>query len=284
MKILVFCPTYRTPDGLALWPASRASLEGLETGGHEVVVWISVDEDEDKTGNVVRQYRKARARALHEGFDALVCFEHDMIVPADGLIKLAGTDAGVVYGVYMFRHKKPTLNAFRAVNAPSFDQSLQKFPAELAKARAAGAWPVSGLGFGFTLIRRAVLEQVEMRKPDGGHYPDGPLANDCQRLGIRQMARFDCECGHIRPDGLVLWPFGGEDWGAMKLRCKILVTFNGGIGGRSIPFRAGDEAMIPEDEAREFARAGYLQVLEQPPAVKVIGGKERVRRVTRGVK
>ena len=274
MKILVFCPTYQiAPGALAIHPETRRSIDELQHGEHDVTVMIRPDPHEDKQGNVVRQYQWARQHVLDEGYDALLIIEHDMIVPDDALVKMAATDAGVVYGVYLFRHVKPTLNAFRAVSPPSLDQSIALFQDELAHAKRAGAWPVSGLGFGCTLIRRDVLEKIEIRRPNGGYYPDGPFASDCCKYGIKQMARFDVECGHIKPDGRVLWPGLENDWMYDTLKVKILVNFNGEIGGRTMPFVAGSEVSLPYEAAQDYARAGFCRLLDQTPAVKIIGAK-----------
>lgn len=279
MKILVFCPTYKLHNStLAIHPETQRSIDALDHGEHEVIVVIRPDPHENKTGNVLKQYQWARAHVLDNGFDALLTIEHDMIVPHDALTKLADTPAPVVYGLYMFRHASPTLNAFRAVQAPAMDQTLTMFPDELKRARAAIAWPVSGLGFGCTLIHREVLERIEMRSPNGGYYPDGGLANDCQRLGIKQIARFDVECGHICDDGHVLWPdLDGEMVNPTKV--KILVTFNGDIAGRSVHFRAGEETDIPLERAQEYARAGYCALLDPRPAIKIAGRADRITKV-----
>ena len=142
MKILVFCPTYRRSNGsLAIYPDAQASLDNLDQGDHDVTIEVSVSASEDKINNVVRQYERAETMTKQGGYDAVLFFEHDMIMPSDALVKMAEVAADVVYGIYMFRHSRPTLNAFRETSARSIDQSLQMFPDELEQARRAVIWP-----------------------------------------------------------------------------------------------------------------------------------------------
>lgn len=282
MKILVFCPTYRRSGGtLAIYPDSRESLEALDHGEHDVTVELSVSPSEDKENNVVQQYKRAEALTKQGGYDAVLLFEHDMIVPPDALLKLADVDADVVYGVYLFRHGKPVLNAFRETSGAGLDQSLQYFPDELAKAREAQVWPVSGLGFGCTFIRSRVFSRVSMRMPDNGHYPDGPFAADAKRMGFRQVAHFGVVCGHIRPDGYVLWPLcDGRDVAMDMVKVKILRTFTGNVRGQSVPFAQGQDASMPIEEAVEFQRGGYVQIVEDVrPQVKILNRPERKLKV-----
>lgn len=283
MKILVFTPTYRRTDGSeAIHPDTRACLDALEFGEHDVTIWVSVDANEDKTGNVINQYKRAEARTIDEGFDAVLFIEHDMIVPPDCLVKMAATDADVIYGVYLFRHKSPTLSAFRYVGTAGLDQPLTMYPRDLEKAMAQIVAPVSGLGFGCTFIRRGVFDQVHIRRPNNGSYPDGPFADDCARRGIKQVARFDILCGHIRPDGFVLWPFSqGGHYSMDTVRVKILTTFNGVAGGVSMRFIEGDERTLPLDVAVDYQRGGYLSIIENPPAAKVTHRPEKQRKAVK---
>lgn len=62
-------------------------------------------------------------------------------------------------------------------------------------------------------------------------------------------------------------------------RVKILITFNGDIGGQSVHFRAGEETDIPEVNAREYARAGYCALLDPRPAIKIAGRDNRITKV-----
>jgi hypothetical protein len=281
MKILVFCPTYARPDGaLAVYPDTQASLDALEFGDHEVTVLVRPSPSADRENNIFHQYQFAEHETLSGGYDAVLFVEHDMIVPPDALLKLAEAPADVAYGVYLFRHGKPMLSAFRATSGAGIDQSLQNFPDELRRAAHAGTWPVSGLGFGCTLIHARVFERVHMRQPENGHYPDGPFAADAKRQGFKQVARFDVICGHIRPDGYVLWPrFDGRDLALNMVRVKILRSFTASLGGQSVPFAAGQDAKMPLDDAVEYQRAGYVSISDATPQVKIVNKPERKLKV-----
>lgn len=262
MKVLLFCPTYRKPDGnLALHEKTRQSIDALQHGGHEVTEWVSVDDTPNKHDNVIAQYRKAWKRAKASGYDAILTVEHDMIVPPDALVKLAEVEADIVYGVYLFR-ESATLNALRRVATPCVDQPLSIFPDEMRRAMEAKIYPVSGCGFGCTLIRRSAFETLTLRKPEGGHYPDMPLANDALKAGLTQMARFDVICGHIRTGGEVLWPTFDRD--ALILSpCTVMPRqkFYGNVNGQSVRFIPGEKKVIPLGAAREFARASLLEIV-----------------------
>lgn len=61
---------------------------------------------------------------------------------------------------------------------------------------------------------------------------------------------------------------------------KIYINhdFVANVGGKSVPFKEGEQAEMPEEDALELARAGYIALIEdEPPAVKVVvkpkGGK-----------
>lgn len=278
MKILIYCPTYRRADGnLAIFPDTQACIDNLDYGAHRVTVEISASLTEDKQNNVIRQYQRARQMTLDGGYDAVLFIEHDMIIPPDALVKMAEAQGDVVYGVYMFRHGKPTMNAFRETSGVGLDCSLQNYPQELQRAIQAQVWPVSGLGFGCTLIHRRVFDQVEIRMPENGHYPDGPFAADAKRLGYKQVAHFGVLCGHIRPDGYVLWPLmDGKDVAMDMIKVKILRSFNGNVRGLSVPFSAGQEAQIPMEEAIDFQRAGLLAIVDSAPQVKIVNRPTRI--------
>jgi hypothetical protein len=197
-----------------------------------------------------------------------------MIVPEDALVKLLEVNAGIVYGVYMFRHSRPIFNILRVVrmNAGWPDMSISFFPEIVAKGKREGVIDCTGSGFGCTLIRRDVLEKIEMRRSEVGGHPsaDMPLAADCMRNGIIQKAHFGVICGHIKPDGKVLWPDRDE---VRVNNVKIFINrdFVASIGGKSVPFKEGERAEMPEENALELARAGYLSIIEnETPAVKVV--------------
>lgn len=262
-KVLLFCPTYEVDGQEQICDETRASIRAMEWDGQLDVVIGKFNPYPPGHENTLVQYQEARRMTLAGGYDALFTVEHDMIVPSDALKKLAEVDAPVVYGLYMFRTRRPVVNALRAVRAPDPDMSLSLFPELLEEAFAAGQVEVSGAGFGCTLIHREVLEKLDMHRGAGGHpAPDMPLATDCLRNGFKQVCRMDVVCGHKQlKNGIVLWPIlaDGEMQDRVKVRARNALWAN--IRGASVHYPAGEVKLMPREEAEEFGRAGLVEVL-----------------------
>lgn len=262
MKILVFTPTYRAADGSqAIRPETVQALDALNPGDHEVIQWISVDPQENKHENVVRQYIKAQKRAIREKFDALLCIEHDMLPPADAIIRLSETDYPVVYGVYRFRFSR-VINICRAGMQPGFEASLSNHPDELRRAFVAGVCECSGLGFGCTLIRREVLERLPFHQGDGSdYYPDTPFARDCIAAGIPQAANFRVLCAHVCDNGEVLRALNPDGSPGEDVAVKVLYSTNIVVRGDLWTITPGETRYMPPHVARQYQAAGYVQII-----------------------
>lgn len=265
MKILLFCPTYERNGLDMLWPDTEASFAALQPP-EGVIVDRVIGRDNPYTEghryrNTLHQFQNAQKMALEGGYDALCTFESDMIVPADGLIRLWNTPADVVYGLYLLRHGSHVVNAFRWIQgSPNIDQSLSLFPDLYQQGKKAGVCRVSGCGHGFTLIRRAVLERFPFRAWDETSFaPDWAMASDCQAASIEQLCRFDVVCGHIEDNGFILWP--GKDGSMEFVRVNVIQTFTGICAGTTKIFRAGEVSEITRTEGIEYARAGFLEIL-----------------------
>lgn len=254
MRVLAFTPTY----GDALRPETVASMVGQRFDGE--LVWevgrFNPYPPPDLR-NVYEQYKRGRERALAGGFDALWTVEHDMVLPADALGRLWETGAPVAYGVYMLRHGSNVLNAWELTGGRNLGMSLTLYPEKLEAAKRRGVVEVSGVGFGCTLIRRAALERIPFR-PDGEQKqaPDIPFAVDCVRAGIRQVAHFGVECGHVH-EGEVL-RVDGESWPMVEATALQDVTVN--VRGQTVRLVTGQVYAMPRDEAMELARAGYVGI------------------------
>lgn len=260
MTILIFTPTDNGPHPDCLASVSQLTYKDV----HHEVSWLTDPLPGRDMRNVVRQYQKAWKMALEGGYDALLTVEHDMIIPPDTIEKLVDTDSPVVYGVYMLRHGTKTLNAWRYENNRNMGMSLSLYPKEVAKARKQGWIEVCGVGWGCTLIRRQVLEKISVREnvQDAG---DVGFASDCIRRGFRQIARFDTLCGHIEPDGNVLWPFAKGN--GMIARVLALQDVTVRANGQSLVMKKGRYYSLPVDEGRELARVGYVQIANDETAV-----------------
>jgi hypothetical protein len=200
----------------------------------------------------------ARGWTLAGGYDALLTVEHDMVLPPDAVEKLVDAGAPVAYGVYMLRHGSNVTNAWEHTGGRNLGMSLSLYPERLAAAKRCGVVEVSGVGFGCTLIRRDVLEQIAFR-PDGkAKAPDIPFATDCLRAGIRQVAHFGVACGHVH-EGKVLTM--NNDSGRMVEAIALQdVTIN--VQGQTVRLVQGTSYAMPADEAGELVRAGYVLVAD----------------------
>lgn len=279
----MFCPTYERDGEDQLHPLTLASLGEIQPPtGVEVDLVIGRDNPypDGRHINTLHQYRQARARALSGGYDALFTVEHDMIVPPDALCKLWETAAPVVYALYVLRHSMAAINAMHFTGGRNVGDSLSVNPRVREEADRRGWIECSGVGFGCTLIRRSALEQFEFHATGDSYSPDFGFATDCVRAGVKQIARFDVVCGHIDSENnRVLWPGKGE---MATVKVKILVGFVGSITGRgSIRFAPGEVAEIPDADAGDFIRAGFVELLNKPPEIKIVNkgsvGKKAVK-------
>lgn len=258
VRVLVFTPTW----GSALRPETEAALAGQQWDG--ALVWEVGRENPyppPDLRNVLAQYRVGWALALAGGYDALWTVEHDMAPPPNALELLWGADAPVAYGVYLLRHGSNVVNALQASTGRNIGMSLSLHPAELAQARRRGVVEVSGVGFGCTLIRRAVLEQIALR-PDlatvgDEQTPDMPFATDCVRAGVRQVAHFGVLCGHVERGKVLQVAEGGAG------RTQVLALQTVVVEGPQ-RLEAGQQYALDATLADELARAGYVRLLDAP--------------------
>ena len=207
--------------------------------------------------NIRVKYQDARRRVLDGDYSALVTLEADVIPPPGGLAMLMATPGDVIYGAMMLRHGVPLLNLFQHVGNRNLGMSLSNYPHELAAARRAGTWRVSGVGFGLTLVRRHVLEQIDFRDDANGQACDIPFAEDCLRTGFSAIGRLDVECGHVDEDagGVVLWLSAALEGGMLYV---VLESVNVMVDGLSVRLVAGEQVELTPQAALDLVRAGYV--------------------------
>lgn len=263
MKVLAFTPTYEMKGVEQIRPETRAAMARLYVPEGVTLEWVIGRENPwpyPTHKNVLHQYQGARALALAGGYDALWTVEHDIVPPADAVGKLAGTAAGVVYGVYLLRHGSYVLNAWEYIGEMNLGGSLTIRPAAYEKALEQGWSRVCGCGWGCTWINRPVLERFEFHD-DRGKNPAGDLAfaKDCMREGVLCVARFDVPCDHLEGE-LRLRPFGGAVNELMKVEALVDVVAPGGVA-----MKRGKIYELPRPVASEMVRAGYVLAIEMEP-------------------
>ena len=261
MRILVYTPSYAG----GMRPESAASLQAQQTE-HDWE-WIVDESDPFPTPdhrNVLAKYKRARKIVLDQGYDALLTFEHDMLLPPDAIQKMAlPMDAGAVYAPYVLRHGSHVLNTWQRQGTNNLGMSLTLYPQELKRYIKAGYGPVCGCGWGFTLIYRDTLERIPFHDGNGANPPgDIQFAIDCLRGGVMAMGRFDVPCGHYNELGRLLMPY---DDAPPQARVLALFTMNVQIGNDSVRILEGIRYTMTRDQAYELERAGYVRVLPVEP-------------------
>jgi hypothetical protein len=256
MRILAFTPTFDD----AMRPETEASMDAQQFDG--TLDWIISKDNPYPVPdhrNVLAQFRVGRERCLTGGYDALLTFEHDMILPDHAVQVLSETPGDVIYGVYVLRHGAYVLNAYEYINDHALGESLSLHPEKAEAARDAGAVRVSGIGWGCTLIHRHVLEMFPFPEVD----PDNPahdvtFAKQCVAANLMQIAQFNVLCGHVSRD-LTLWPFEAD--AAVYRTVRPLYTMNVWDGGNSVRIVAGQECKLLAETAINLARANYVVCL-----------------------
>lgn len=206
MNILIDTPLMRLPDSGRVETFARAldALYGLDWDGPLDYIQRAGDDDYgNRNAACTHKHNRTRAIFLAGEWDALLTVDSDMLPPPDGLKRLVALDCDVAYGLYANRPAPHPWCAAVRLDDHGW-RSLSAFPAE---ARAAWGQPfaVKGVGFGFTLIRRHVIEAAPFRDWSGVSC-DWALGCDAQRYGWSQVMDLGCVVGHIARNGTVLWP------------------------------------------------------------------------------
>jgi hypothetical protein len=278
MKVLIFTATYGSGPQQETIDSVNAQISAAEYQ-HEIS-WHNPFGEGDLR-NVTAQMNRGRELVLDGGYDAMLAVEHDMLLPPDALQKLLDAEAPVVYGVYLFRHGAPILNAYEKYpgNSKNVGESLTLKPKKLMSAMKNTLVEVSGIGFGCTLIRRDVLEQIEFCHREGDTQgTDVQFATACVRAGIRQLAHFGVLCGHwdgkqwripfgkaaqspvARVNAIMstierLHIVGDYDNSKVKVQATKHVVARNGL--ESVPLEEGDQLEMTPEDADHLIRGGF---------------------------
>ena len=259
-QVLVATPTWVQEDGTpAMRPECAASVQmQVFDGAYEHLV---TTDNPYPLGNrnVYHQYLRIRETFLAGPWDALLTLEHDHRLPdAYALQRMYDTPAELVYAPYMLRHGMRVLSTWKYINDRNLGSSWSNSDEDVAKAREAVIWPVCGVGFGCTLMRRGVVERVPFREwtPMSVSAPDMPFAEDTIRAGIRPVGRFDVPVEHWDA-GEWIDPYMTE----VNREYIALVTANAYAGEeqRYISLKEGNRYPLPYDVAWDLARRGMVR-------------------------
>lgn len=280
-RVLIFTPTWIDPltQEEAIHPDCAAAVKaqvGVEFDWHVTAdnPFPVYDEHHERVyhyENVLHQYQQARAYFLNGTWDTFITVEHDNVLPDPGAVqRLVETPGDVVYAPYMLRHGQRILSTWRYENDRNLGMSLSNYPQELRRAREAVVHRISGAGFGCTLIRRHVLEQIEFAGAtprDQNMCPDLRFAETCLRKRFLSNGRFDVPVLHWDGD-YCLHPFQSRRNPIMKY--IALQTMNAVAAGRYVRLKQGEEISLTDEEAADLARLGAIEIVSvaapAPPA------------------
>jgi hypothetical protein len=260
VKILVWCPV---PSGDQPHSETEQAINDLDIhyGWLDIVIARHNDYPGYNKQNWLSQERAAWKQTIDGGYDYLLHVDSDMIPPRNGLQLLVDTDSPVAYGNYCFRHGDyPYMNLVvppvNGVYGTLYDeitnhkQLLERFQGKVTE--------VSGVGFGFVLIRREVLEQIPVHDLNGSPDVDSIFAIDCCKAGIKQVGHWGVMCGHIG-ENETYWPWQN----CYMAECEVNDTINYRQFGETIHITKGTNAHIYLLQAKELERAGYVKIIRK---------------------
>ena len=197
-RVLIFCPVYE------LYTRTLESIFNLEWNG-ALDRYFPEDNPFPAHGryNINHNYQKAQRLAIDGDYDALLTFESDIIVPSDGLKRLAALideGVGVARGLYCLRRGNIRWNAqgLDGVSVSHRPEKAREWWGEVRETR--------GIGLGFTLIARDVLERLDWRHSERVGA-DGQLVEFCRDNDVGQVCDLSVVCGHVkREPPVILWP------------------------------------------------------------------------------
>lgn len=177
--------------------------------------------------NIALNYNKMKKAAVDGGYDKVWIVESDTIPPLHALHHLDEVDAPVVSGVYPMRHGEPYPNLLRFGNTPNIGGGMKW--GELMQSKD-NIIQVSGGCMGCLLVETSVIKDFFF-KLEKTSAPDVPFMEYCYANKIKQMARLDVQCGHIKANKDILYPDFNNEKGYMIVKARKVAAL-----GHSIKF------------------------------------------------
>ena len=198
-NVLVFTPVLR------LETATVQAVFSLEWSGPLSVLFQRDNPTGDPVADHLHQYQTGRERFLAGPYNAMLVIESDIVPPADTLERLFALNCDVAYGCYMFR-------AGGVVNILEHYYDGAANPGESltlrglwGAAKESGVIRCSGSGLGCVLIQRHVIEETPFVASPHGVFFDSWWTKQAYSSGYTMLADTAVNCGHISPDGEVVY-------------------------------------------------------------------------------
>lgn len=180
VKILGFTPIYRLEE---------ETIKSLcrQDYGVEVDWFFGIYNPVDPSSadwgqNLVYKLNKAREITLVLGYSHLFVVESDIVLPSGVLSSMLEEDTDVVSTLWRLNPEHSGNYIYISYVSPNI-----------------GSREVDFVGFGCTLIKRRVLEEISF---DIGL--DGQFSIDCKNRGFKMVCLTDIHCQHITEEGKIL--------------------------------------------------------------------------------
>lgn len=197
MKVLIFCPTARIEAEtiVSIFNQDYSRFDVLLTKDNPY-------EGKEIFRNIQRNLEKMRLIALSQNYDKVLVVESDMVIPMDALSKLIETNAPIVTGLYGLRHGTPVPN----IQPLGSERAAKGFLTwEDVRENWGKTIEVDGGCLGCVLIDKSVLQKYSFELGNND-TSDVPFMRYCISKGIKQLARLDVVCGHIKLNHEIIWP------------------------------------------------------------------------------
>lgn len=216
-NIMVFIPA--SPIYPHIQPLTMRSINKLKWNEPFDIVVKRDDMDripetiQARIENTASKHIFARELFLRGNYEAMLTIDSDIIIPSNALERLNNVEADIVFGLYVNRPSSRHCWMLRfgdelgsKIYTPEFMHSV---------------WnkivPSDGLGNGCTLIRRKVLEAIEVKYAELSAN-DCYFAKDAKAAGFRLMTDCSVICGHIINNNEIAWPDPDKTYRITKIK------------------------------------------------------------------